>query len=148
MFDHPDSDSTVVRLRVTWPDGAASYACESVLSGLYGCLANPKALVIQPRKRVIETYGTKVRSTLLTTSTLTRKSMTDALDPFSLEKASSDEPEDFADSPWRALDFCDVVRRSAKREEKIAQRCSPSFSRIKSAAYGSSLELAFSDFCR
>ena len=80
-----------------------------------------------------ETHGTNVRRTLLTTSTLTRKSTTVALAALSCSCC---------------LGFCDVVRLSAKREEKIAQRWSPSFSRMKSAANGSSLEIAFSDFCR
>jgi hypothetical protein len=81
-----------------------------------------------------DTYGTNVRRTLLTTSTLTKKSTTDALDPPSVAKASSGELLDLADSHCRDLDFCDVVRRSAKREEKMVQRCSPSFSRMKCAA--------------
>ena len=46
------------------------------------------------------------------------------------------------------LGFCVVIRRSAKREEKMFQRCSPSLSRMKSAACGSSFELAFSDLGR
>lgn len=81
-----------------------------------------------------KTYGTKVRSTLFTTSTLTRKSTTVALAPLSAAKASTAEPFAAMVASFRDRDFCDVVRRSAKREEKMAHRCSPSFSRIKSAA--------------
>ena len=79
----------------------------------------------------------------MTTSTLTRKSTTVALP----EALSAPPKWSFAPSV-RVFGFCDVVRLSAKREEKIAQRWSPSFSRMKSAANGSSLEIAFSDFCR
>ena len=80
----------------------------------------------------------------MTTSTFTRKSMTEALSPLLTTNESVAEP--FASV--RDLVFCDVVRRSAKREEKMFQRCSPSLSRMKSAACGSSFELAFSDLGR
>ena len=97
------------------------------------------------------THGTNVRSTLFTTSTLTRKSTTVVVAPLSIAKASTVEPFAaivVAAASFRERAFCDVVRRSAKREEKIDQRWSPSFSRMKSAAKGSSLDIAFSDFCR
>ena len=80
----------------------------------------------------------------MTTSTLTRKSITEALSPLFTTNESVAEPF----KSVRDLVFCDVVRLSAKREEKMFHLRSPSFSRMKSAAYGSSFELAFSDFCR
>lgn len=78
------------------------------------------------------TYGTKIRKTLFTTSTLTRKSITEAL-PGPLSAANWSVPEPLGPSV-RDLAFCDVVRLSAKREEKMDHWSSPSFSRIKSAA--------------
>jgi len=38
VFDHPESASTVERVRVTWPVGEGGYGCDKDFKGLYGCL--------------------------------------------------------------------------------------------------------------
>lgn len=43
VFDHPESERMVERVRVTYPVGESGYGCERDLKGLYGWLQSEAA---------------------------------------------------------------------------------------------------------